>query len=611
MPSAQSKIAWLAFLGLLPIGLLHLVHLVDTPNRALDAYAVESMRFVESQATTPPVEADWRRITADTLIDAPIRRDRFNSSWIAIDPPYGTGVRLGVYLPYPQANAAVYLGDRFVGSGGAMERPLPFYMRSLYVPLPADVDRTETIYLHIARERGYLEANGVIVGPHRLLADQYRTDRLVNLWLPGIVATLMLGLALSMFVMYLMSTRHFAYFGLYAVIVVLWALHTIHGLMNFVPFHHWTWKALIYLLLWWAILTPAFANQFFELGYRRLETATIAGGALLTLPIFWLLFDFRIEALYDYYRLGWVPYVLLCSICAFCLYAIASWRYWSFEALGLYFVAAIGLIFGVRDHLFDFYPDMPGTTYYTKFVAMGQIAFINLLIARRYSRSERDLVLLNRELEDRVDEKARELEAGYEERRVLERQKTLAEERERLMRDMHDGLGGQLIQALAVSEQAQAPRELRESLERALIDLRLIVDSISPEQDDLVSLLASFRHRSQRVWEKSGIRLHWNMRDVPEIRLGPEASLHVLRIVQEASTNALKHSGAANVRFAASHTDGEIRVEIEDDGKGFDPDAVHNGHGLANMRRRAAEAGVRLSIDSGGPGTRIVIGMPA
>ncbi|MEO1201414.1 MAG: sensor histidine kinase [Pseudomonadota bacterium] len=607
MRSKRFKAASLIALGISPLALLSLVHRLDTPNHALDEYRVETVRLVESHSPTPPLDANWEVVDAETPVVVPIRRETFNSAWIAIDPPLGSG-NLAVYLPYPKANVAVFLGDEYVDSAGPMQRPLHYHNRSLLFRLPADAAASgKPLYLRIARERGNLNSNGIILGPSSLMVEQYTSDRVITFWLPLIVAILMLGPALSLAVLYFMSRRHYAYFGLYALIVTLWSMHTLHSLINHVPIYHWAWIALIYLLLWWAVLTPTFANRFFALGFRRLEIASLVAGAVLTVPVFYLLATFQIEPMYDYFATVWVPYVLLCSVVTFALYAIASWRLWSFESLSLYFISAAGLIVGIRDHLYDFATWVPGTTFYTKYIAMGQVAIITLLIARRYARSERALVTLNRDLERRIDDKARELEAGYEERRDLERRQTLSDERNRLMRDMHDGLGGQLIQALAVSERENAPDELRDSLERALVDLRLIVDSISPQQSDLVSLLASFRHRSKRIWDKSGVNLKWDMSEVPAVSLHPEESLHVLRIVQEASTNALRHSGAQNVAFSAHASDGEVTVCIRDDGKGFDPDAEQAGFGIENMRRRAALAGVELDIDSGANGTAVRI----
>ena len=610
--SSVIRAAWLAALAVLPVGLLQIVHHLDQPDESLEPYRVNSMRIVESHAETPPIDAEWQTIDGSTRLHSPIRRDRFVSGWIAIDPPPdAAGNTLALYMPDPQANVAVYLDTAYVGDSGDMVRPLPFYTRPLYYRLPLSTpEAAQTIYVRIAREGGWYSPNAVYIGPDDLLEEKFRQQKLYTFWLPAVVAILMLGLSMALAALYWMSGRKFVYYGIYALIVLLWALHTTHELVDDIPIEHWTWFTIIYVLLWWVILAPSFASRFFDLRMRALEWTILVSGVVLSLPIIVLLAAFRIEALFTYFALVWVPFVLICSLTALVLYGVACWRNWSFESVGMYALGAVGFVFNVRDHLYDFWNWVPGTTYYTKYVAVAQIAFISLLLARRYTASARELETLNRELEERVQNKARELEAGYEERRILERERTLSQERERLMRDMHDGLGGQLIQAIAMSENNDATKELRNSLENALIDLRLIVDSIAPEQNDLVSLLASFRHRTKKIWEKSGVRLIWDMADIPKTALGPERSLNVLRIVQEATTNALQHAHPKTVRITARSDPDKVCVEIGDDGVGFDVRSAKEGFGLANMRRRAEEAGLVLIINSDHNGTRIQICIP-
>ena len=617
-PSVKIRAAWLIAIGIVPFIILHIAHQLDVPNPVLDEYRIETMRIVESHSATPPVDAEWQEIDASTYIRVPIRRENFNSSWIAIDltgvPRYAAGAAL--YMRLPEANVAVYLGSRYVGSSGRMQRPLPFYVRPLYFALPIGIEASQppdTLYIRLAREGGYITPNDLFIGPSDTLGDIHRTARFYGLWLPAAVVTIMFGLASSLLVLYFLGRREFTdygVYGIYGVIVVIWSINTMMALIDHVPIHHWTFFALLYLSLWWVILSPMFANRFFRLRLQWLERSAIALGLVLTAPIVLFLIQHDIYSLYYYYAFVWVPFILLCSLVVFVQYAYASWRYWSVESIGLYVVGIMGLVFGIRDYLFDFTTWIPGTTFYIRYVGITHIAFINLIIVYRYVRSSRDLVALNNDLEMRVQQKAREIEAGYEQRRLFERERTLSQERDRLMRDMHDGLGGQLIQALAMSEKDNSDNELKESLERALVDLRLIVDSIAPANNDLISLLASFRHRSKRVWERSGVRLHWDMGDIPATSLWPEQTLNLLRILQEASTNALRHGEARNIAISTCLVDDRIRIEIVDDGKGFDPDSVEKGFGLGNMRRRADDAGLNLSIESSDAGTRVAIELP-
>jgi signal transduction histidine kinase len=228
---------------------------------------------------------------------------------------------------------------------------------------------------------------------------------------------------------------------------------------------------------------------------------------------------------------------------------------------------------------------------------------------------------INVELERRVEEKRSELAASYERVAELERARTLAAERERLMRDMHDGTGGQLVSALAMVEAGGFTRDaVAEALRDALADLRLTIDSLDPEQPDLVPLLGMARARLEPRLEPSGMRFEWDVRDVarPE-GFGPHAALQVLRVFQEAVTNALRHTKATTlVVRTGEERDAAGRacafVEVADDGQGFEVGAGGSagggGRGLRNMRRRAAELGGELLVASGMQGTSVKLRIP-
>src|SRR5262249_35045716 len=150
--------------------------------------------------------------------------------------------------------------------------------------------------------------------------------------------------------------------------------------------------------------------------------------------------------------------------------------------------------------------------------------------------AHRETVALNRDLERRVDEKHRELEANYARVANLERQHAVAEERARLMRDVHDGVGGQLVSALALVEQSDTgPEEIVDSIRAALEDLRFVIDSLDPSEDDLLSVLGSVRSRLEPRLSRHGLRFAWQVTDLPAVEgFGPDMALQAMRIVQEA-----------------------------------------------------------------------------
>jgi signal transduction histidine kinase len=235
------------------------------------------------------------------------------------------------------------------------------------------------------------------------------------------------------------------------------------------------------------------------------------------------------------------------------------------------------------------------------------------------ARTMRQARELNLRLEQRVEEKRRELASSYARTAELERERAIAAERERMMRDMHDGTGGQLVSALSMVEGGDfGSEELAETLREALSDLRLAIDSLDPGDPNLLVLLAHARNRLEPRIERHGLRFAWQVEDVPTPRgFGPEHALHVLRIFQEAVTNVVKHARAGTITVATRAERDEAGrawtvVEVRDDGHGFAAAVASAAghHGLRNMRRRAAEIGADLAVTSSDAGTRVRLRLP-
>jgi signal transduction histidine kinase len=219
------------------------------------------------------------------------------------------------------------------------------------------------------------------------------------------------------------------------------------------------------------------------------------------------------------------------------------------------------------------------------------------------------------DLERRVEVERVALERSYERLHLVERARVLAAERERILREMHDGLGSHLVSTLALLENDGAGRDaIGSAVRAALDDLRLMVDALEPLDGDLVGALAMLRARLQPRLEAAGIRVEWRVTDlprIPELRAG--TVLQILRILQEAVTNVLKH---ADARTLTVRTDGRsdgarpsVSVEIADDGCGFDVGRP-GGRGMHHMRRRAAEIGAVLAVERTAPGTRVSLAIP-
>ena len=216
------------------------------------------------------------------------------------------------------------------------------------------------------------------------------------------------------------------------------------------------------------------------------------------------------------------------------------------------------------------------------------------------------------DLESRVREREQMLKRNYERLREGERLQASAAERTRIMQDMHDGLGTQLVSSLLLVErgaltQAQVAQVLRESID----DMRLAIDALAQGSSDLLAALGNLRYRMEPRFRAAGIELVWDAREMPEeLNINPDAVLPILRIVQESLTNALKHSSARAVSVTQKVTQKgdeppQLEIRITDNGKGIAGERA-GGRGLMNMRSRANKVGGTLTLESvPGAGTRV------
>ena len=134
-------------------------------------------------------------------------------------------------------------------------------------------------------------------------------------------------------------------------------------------------------------------------------------------------------------------------------------------------------------------------------------------------------------------QKHAELEENFRRLQDTQRRTAVAEERRRLMSEMHDGIGSQLIATLDLVERGAAPKaEIATELRECPDSLRLTVDFLEPTENDLLTVMGNVRYRLEGRLKRQGIALEWQVQDVPELAsLTPQNVLHILRILQEAS----------------------------------------------------------------------------
>jgi signal transduction histidine kinase len=301
--------------------------------------------------------------------------------------------------------------------------------------------------------------------------------------------------------------------------------------------------------------------------------------------------------------------------------AIALWVLWCAgmrgerNALVLLVVIAVLLGLAARDQMVTAGMLDRGYVLMARFNGPMLAMMMGAILLRRFAEGLSLMEDFNARLQRDVAAARAELQALFEREKTHARKAALAAERVRLMADLHDGIAGQLVSIVALGERTPDPvaRDITQACHRALTDLRLVVDSMEDVGDDLGMMLVAFRDRIEPQLRRSGIRLDWRVRALPDLPgLSPGTTLSIFRVLQEAVNNAARHSGSGEVEVAAeaSPLPGHgVRLLVRDHGRGG-AGPRHGHHGMANMRKRAAALGAALQVDSDESGTTVALDLP-
>jgi signal transduction histidine kinase len=221
--------------------------------------------------------------------------------------------------------------------------------------------------------------------------------------------------------------------------------------------------------------------------------------------------------------------------------------------------------------------------------------------------------------------RARQMEALNEElRRLSGRLMTLQdEERRRIARELHDGVGQEMVAAkmfidgivdTTVSNQQRASEASR-ILDGAIQQVRSMSHLLYPPMLDEIGLLSALQWYVEGLTKRSGIVTSLDVQPPDFPRLAPEMETAIFRIIQEALTNVFRHSRARVAGVALTRRNGEIIVQVRDDGGGvraeiaqLQPGSI--GIGLGGLRQRTREFGGEFRLTNLNPGTMVEAVIP-
>ncbi len=243
----------------------------------------------------------------------------------------------------------------------------------------------------------------------------------------------------------------------------------------------------------------------------------------------------------------------------------------------------------------------------------GWVVWVVVLLQRHFIDAARRDAQLQDQLATELTERSRALQQAFEAQAEAERERAAADQRRRLLQDLHDGLGARLLQLRLGAAQLD-PVALQQALDECLLEMRLSVDTLVETGGDLGVLLGSWRQRLEPTLRAADVTLEWRVNasaELPCLRAG--GGLELIRWLQEAMSNALRHGRPTRLIVATQWNDAagneigrqdgaaSLLLWFIDDGAGL-PQPLRSGQGLRNLQTRAQRLGATLTLHSPAPG---------
>lgn len=578
-----------------------------------DDFAVSEFSLREA-GTTRQVVLPHFTASRYSLDDPPLysgsfvfKPDAANTTWSVFLPRFSNGVEIAV-------NGVAILDSRRDPTANRPDRNTP-EIAVIPASLLRDGANDITVRLFVwGPLRGFLDT--VYIGPDAALRPAFETRTLLFVTLPVVFSAWQSILAVILAIMWLMR-RHEPVYGVLAVAMV---LGVIQAFLT-PPLPPATSSRLAGVLLSSAPIESALivvsAVLFFGWRWPRHGVLlfvpgliVFAGGLIAGPPLPRILF----------LLLG-IPTVGVCLVLMAGIAACAVLRRKDVASLALGCAATIVLTCWVHD-MMSVFEIMPNErTFVSRLSYSALLIAIGAGLTWRFARALNQVDSFAGQLVARVREAEERLKASFAREEARARAAALANERTRLMRDLHDGLGGQLISIVALSERGQEGATITDAARAALKDLRLVIDSMDDIGGDLMLALGSWRERAATQLRPHDIALDWHVATPQGLPLHPELRpwhvIQIVRILDEAVTNAVKHASARHITVTIeTHDDGQGPygvINVADDGKGFAlayEGMSQTARGLRNMRSRAARCGAMLDLSSDASGTRVRLQLP-
>lgn len=392
-----------------------------------------------------------------------------------------------------------------------------------------------------------------------------------------------------------------------------WTAYALYGALLDPPFNGWG-RMMVYfaLILFIPVALLCFVDSWTRQPLRHLRTAALVVYVSMIAAVSWLLFKTPMPGAYDYPVTIWTWALMgfaVLTLARIMLHFLTV-REDRIAECAILSVCVVAILFdGLGQWLPDLGFDEMNLLSAAPFLMLAMVA---AFIARNFTlfRSQSNLNAL---LQSKIALREAELAQAHAREQELVAKQAHEAERRRIMQDIHDGLGSQLMSMMLSARLGEAePAKVAEGLQAVIDEMRLMIDSMDSVGESLDAALATFRARVQPRIIAAGYAFEWTQRSAVDLPgYGPRDVLQVFRILQEAVTNALKHSGGSALHVnVGQEVDGAVSISISDNGKGG-AGVGDAGRGLSNMQNRAQSIGGRFTMDSpDGGGTHVALLLP-
>jgi signal transduction histidine kinase len=582
---------------------------VLTIESALSAEG-DTARFPDAAPARPVVlPDDWSRTRPGSA--GPV--------WYRVEfqvPAPAAAPLLAVQMAQVCATFELQLNGQLLHRGGRMDEPFALHCdQPQLVALPLALLRAGTNRLDL-KVVGYPLAqvgsrhraaalSKLTIGPIDDLQARQRWQTAIQLTLPQALGATLLLTGGFMFVLGFVNRResHLAYFGALSVGLALlgarlwvqeWPLP--HATVE------WLLCALLPLTAWAAV---QFLLRYAHWRHPAIDTALPLQALLMPLT----LLAAGAQHLYPL-TMAWAVLLALQVLGAAAFYLHRQWRdrsasFWLMGAL-----LAVVAISGAIELAAQTLGTPPVAAQLARLATPLMLVLVGLRLVQQHGQARQEAEAGRAQLEQRVREATAEIERNFRQLSELKIEQVTERERKRIAADLHDDLGAKLLTIVHTSESDRISTLAREALE----EMRLSVRGLTGRAVRLADALGDWRAEVVSRLAQAGIEADWSAPDDLPQTLSARAYVQTTRILREATSNIIKHSGASYCSVHCQVADGDFQLVVQDNGEGITPEPdgrLDRGHGMATMKQRAKQLQGQCLVESGpGYGTVIRLTLP-